>query len=824
MSTMAEKSSNQRFLFKGAGGMHFMKIALRNFKKYKAISSINLFGLTIGLTCCLLILAYIINELSFDKYQPYTDRTYRFSRSFHNEQGVQSLHLGAISPPFGPYLKNEFPEIEKMTRLLPNGTTAFSYDDKKFYETKVFFADENLSEVFKVDMVKGDPKKALEAPFSIMITDEVAKKYFGAEDPIDKLVKLDNNIPCKVAGVYKPFPSNTHVHADVLIAFNTLKDSAIYGERNLQTNWGNNSFLTYVVLPKAYDPKRLEARFPAFIDKYYHFPEEPAGFVGSKFTHLYLTPLTDIHLRSHLDYEAEENGDIKRVYIFSIVALFILLIACINYMNLSTARSVLRAKEIGIRKAVGAERKEIVFQFLSESVLLSFVATALAFGLTAVLLPWMNKFSGLDLSVQLLLRWEVLLPLLLTPFVVGILSGLYPAIFMSSFEPVKVLKGLFKVGGNLSLRKVLVVAQFAVSIILIICTAIVFRQLRYMQEKSLGFDKEKVITMFNTAAFGNNFESFRNELLQNSGIKDVSRSSRIPSGRLLDAMDISVPAGDTMKALQLDVKYLSVDYHFIPTYGFTLAAGRNFSPGFSTDSSGFVINAAAANAIGFKSPQDAIDKPIAYGGQKGRIIGVVQDFHFESLHQKIPSLIMAVLPNQYNRISIKLAGGNVAASLAAVERTWKKFLPEVPYDFSFIDEKFAKLYESEQRQKTIFTTFAGIAIFIACLGLFGLSAFTISQRIKEIGIRKVLGAEVGSIVTLLSKDFLKLVGIAALIAFPVAWYFMHKWLDDFAYRTGIPWWLFLVAAIVAGIIAFATISFQAIKAATANPVKSLRTE
>lgn len=803
---------------------NYLKIAWRNLRKYKAISFINLFGLTVGLTCCLLILAYILSEISYDKQQPFADRTFRLSRSFHNDQGVQSLHLGAIAPPFGPYLKNEFPEIEKMTRLLSNGSTAFAYDDKKFYETKVFFADENLADVFRVDMVKGNPKKALEAPFSIMITDEVAKKYFGNEDPMDKLVKLDNGIPCKIAGVYKPFPSTTHLHADVLIAFNTLKDSTVYGEKNLITNWGNNSFLTYVVLPKGYDYKKLEAQFPAFIDKYYHFPEEPPGFVGSKTTHLYLTPLTDIHLRSHLDYEVEENGDIKRVYIFSIVALFILLIACINYMNLSTARSVLRAKEIGIRKAVGAERKEIILQFLSESVLLSWVAILLASGLTAALLPWVSKFSGLSLSFQSLLRWEVLLPLFLTPFVVGVLSGIYPALFMSSFEPVKVLKGLCKVGGNLSLRKVLVVAQFAVSIILIICTAIVFKQLRYMQEKSLGFNKDQVITMFNTSAFGNNFESFRHELLQNPGIKEVGRSSRIPSGRLLDAMGIAVPAGDTMKPLQLDVKYLSVDYNFIPAYGMTFAAGRNFSNSFATDSSGFVINEAAASAIGFKTPQEALDKPIAYGGQKGKIIGVVRDFHFESMHQKIPALLMAVIPNQFGRISIKLAGSNVQTTLATVEKTWKKFLPEVPYDFNFLDEKFAQLYESEQRQKTIFTSFAVIAIFIACLGLFGLSAFTISQRIKEIGIRKVLGAEVSSIVGLLSKDFMKLVGVAALIAFPVAWYAMHNWLNDFAYRIGIPWWLFLAAAIIAGIIAFVTVSFQAIKAATANPVKSLRTD
>ncbi|MDQ3278192.1 MAG: ABC transporter permease [Bacteroidota bacterium] len=803
---------------------NYLKIALRNLRKYKAISFINLFGLTVGLTCCLLILAYILNEMSYDKQHPYADRTYRISRSFHTDEGVESLHLGAIAPAFGPYLKTAFPEIEKMTRTLSNGNTSFVYGDKRFYENKVFFADEYFTDVFKVDVVRGNARTALREPNTILITEELAKKYFGNEDPVNKLVKLDNNLPCKVAGVYKSFSSNTHFHPDVLISFTTLNDSTVYGAERLRTSWGNNAFFTYIVLPEAYDYKKLEARMPAFIDKYYHFPEEPPGFIGSKTTHLYLWPLTDIHLYSHLDDEAEENGDIKRVYIFSIVALFILLIACINYMNLSTARSVLRAREIGIRKAVGAERREIILQFLSESVLLSYFAIFLAAGLTALLLPWLNSFSGSDLRIQLLLRPEVLLPVFFTPLLVGVLSGMYPALFVSSFEPAKVLKGLFKVGGNLSLRKALVVAQFAVSIILIISTAVVFQQLRYMQEKSLGFDKDQVITLFNTTAFGDRFESFRQELLQHPGVKEVGRSSRVPSGRLLDAMGIGVPAGDSMNFLQLDVKYLSVDYNLLPTYGFQLSAGRNFSKAYATDSTSFIVNEAAVKSIGFASPQAAIDKPIQYGNQKGKIIGVVKDFHFESLHQKIPALLMAVIPNQYGRISIKLAGGDIGTSLAAVERTWKKFLPDVPYDYSFIDEQFAQLYESEQRQKTVFTSFAAIAIFIACLGLFGLSAFTISQRIKEIGIRKVLGAEVSSIVGLLSKDFLKLVVFAALIAFPVAWYAMHKWLDDFAYRIGIPWWIFLAAAFVASVIAFLTISFQAIKAATANPVKSLRSE
>ncbi|HEU0064534.1 MAG TPA: FtsX-like permease family protein [Flavisolibacter sp.] len=802
---------------------NYLKIAIRNLMKYKFISFINLFGLTTGLACCLLILTYIIHEISYDKYQPFADRTYRISRSFHNEQGVQFLHLGAIAPPFAPALRTAFPEIEKMTRLLSNGNTAFKYEDKKFYEKNVYFADENLTDVFKVDMLKGNPRTALNIPFSIMITDNIARKYFGNEDPMDKIVKLDNNFTCKIAGIFKPFPSNTHFHPDILLAFNTLKDSSVYGQKNLETNWGNNSFLTYIVLPKGYDPKRMEARFPAFLDLYMHFSGEPVGFKASKTTHLFLDPLTNIHLHSHLDYEAEENGDIKRVYIFSIIALFILLIACINYMNLSTARSILRAKEVGIRKAIGAERKEIILQFLGESILVTWAAIVLALLMTALLLPWLNSISGQELSLNIILKWRIIIIILLTPFLIGTLSGLYPAVFMSSFQPVRVLKGVFKIGGNISLRKALVILQFAISIILIISTSIVFRQLKYMQQKSLGFNKDQVITM-NTAGIGNKFQSFREELLQNTNIKNVALSSRIPSGRLLDALDAAVPAGDTTQPVNADIKFLAVDYNFIPTYGIGMAAGRNYSADFPTDSSGFILNETALGALGWGIPKDALNKEFVYGGKKGKIIGVMNNFNFESLHQKIAPLIFLVMPNNFSYLSIKLSGNNIPAALSYIKSTWKKYLPETPYDYSFLDDRFGKLYESEQRQGTIFTVFAVIAIFIASLGLLGLSAFAIGQRIKEIGIRKVLGANVASLVSLLSVDFLKLIIIAAVIAFPVAWFAMHHWLQDFAYRIAIPWWVFLIAGIIAAFIAFLTISFQTIKAAMANPVKNLRTE
>lgn len=808
---------------------NYFKIAWRNLMKYKFISFINLFGLTVGLTCCLLITTYILNELSYDRYNKNAENIYRVTRSFNNKDGVVSLRLSTISPPFGYYFPTDFPEIQKMTRLLNNGTTPLKYKEKLINEPDVYFADENLFDVFTLKVLEGDPKSALKEPFSVMMSEDVAKKYFGNEDPMNKVLRANNQFDVKVTGVYKAFPTNSHMHPGILVSFNTLKDSAVYGAENLRTNWGNNSFFTFIVLSQHYDPKKLVAQFPAFVDRHMDH-KDYNGNLPSKYTKLDLQKLTDIHLYSHTDYEAEPNGDINRVYIFSAIALFILLIACINYMNLSSARSALRAKEIGIRKVIGARRKELIFQFLSESVLIAWTSILIAFALLYFTLPWLNKISEQQLSVSILIKWQVLIPLFLAPFIVGILSGLYPALFMSSFQPVKTLKGLFKAGGSsISFRKVLVVAQFAISIVLIITTIIVFQQLRYMQETSLGYDKEHLITLPYYNSINNQYETFRNELLQNPDIKDVARSSRIPTGRLLDAMGASTMVGDSMTPVTANIKYVAADYDFIPTYGIHVIAGRNFSRAYSTDTLNFILNEAAIKAIGWKSPQEAVGKDFKYSSITGHVIGVIADFHFESLQQQIVPIVLinpATTPTQsfFNALSIKVSGNNMPAALASIEKTWRKYLPEIPYQYTFLDERFAQLYESEQRQGTIFTIFACIAIFIACLGLFGLSAFEITQRIKEIGVRKVLGANVSSIVALLAKEFIKLILIAAFFGCLIAWYLMTLWLQDFAYRISIHWWVFVLSAILALIVALFTVGFQAIKAAVANPVKSLRSE
>lgn len=808
---------------------NYLRSAWRNIKRYKFTSFINIFGLTVGLTCCLLIVTYIINELSYDRFNVNADRTFRITRTFYSANGEESLHLSSIAPAFGPLLTAAFPEIEKMTRVLPTGNTVLRYKEKLFNEQNAFFADENFFDVFSLPVVEGDKKTALNSPYNIMMSEEVAKKYFGNQDPINKTIQLDNTKhEFKITGVFQAFPSNSHMHPDILMSFNTLRDSAIYGEKQLETSFSNNAFYTYLLMPKNYTVEMLDRRFPAFLDKYVHLKGMQPNVHTSQTTRLTAQKLTDIHLQSHLDDEIEPNGDVKRVYIFSVIALFILLIACINYMNLSTARSALRAKEIGIRKVIGAQRQEIIKQFLGESVLITWVALVFAGVLTWLLLPYINSISHLSLSFSSLLQWKILIGVLLLPFIVGLMSGIYPAIFMSSFRPVQVLKGLLKVGsGNVSFRQILVVIQFSVSIILIVATTVVFQQLRYIQTKSLGFNKDFILTTTYPSTLTKQFESFRNELLSNTGVKEIGRSSRIPSGRLLDASGAQVVENGKTQPVNFELKFLSTDYGFIPTYGMQLVAGRNFSRDFITDTANYIINETAVQQLGWKNAQNAVGKDLIYGGVKGKVIGIVHDFHFESLHQKIIPLLFS-LPSPknlyYNNMSIKINGNNVPASISAIADTWHKYLPEVPFDYTFLDQRFQKLYQSEQQQSQLFTIFSCLAIFIACLGLFGLSAFTISQRVKEIGIRKVLGANITQIVVELSRSFMILVGIAALIALPIAGVLMHKWLQDFAFRIGLSWWVFLMAGVLAIIIAFITISFQAVKAANVNPVKNLRSE
>ncbi len=805
-----------------------IKIAFRNLVKNKGFSFINLFGLTIGLACCLLIGLYIWNELSFDRYHKNADRIYRVSREFINADGSKQLHLGHLAPPFAPLLKNDFPDIEAAIRLLQT-TVTFKKEDHLYSEDNLFLAEPELFEVFDVPLLSGNPETALKEPLSVLLSESTAKKYFDTENPINQTIRGMGQFDFKITGIFKDFPYNSHFHPDVLASFSTLRDPNIYGEEGLRTNWGNNSFSTYLLLPKDYPIDNLEAQFPAFLDK--HMAGVYSQGKASERTKLYLQPLTDIHLYAHLDSEIEENGDIQRVYIFAIIALLILLIACVNYMNLSTARSSIRAKEIGVRKVVGAERGQIVGQFLSESFLLALVATVLAIVIAQFSLPFVNGLLGYELQLTKSIVMTLPLITIIVALVAGLLSGFYPALVLSGMKPVSTLKGGISgiQGGNSILRKILVIGQFAVSVALIIATIVVFRQLDFMQNKNIGLDKDHIISTSFYTILASRYESFRNEILAHQSIKDIARSSRIPSGRLLDSFGSAEVQlnSDELEQNAADLKSLSVDYRFVPTYGIEVAAGRNYQEDRGLDrSSSFILNETAAKTLGWTSPEEAVGKRIKYGGRDAHVVGILKDFNFESLHQDIQSTVLYIPSDStnFNYLSIKMDGSDVSSAIAHLEKVWKAFLPQFPFEYQFVDEEFGALYETEQRQGRMFIGFALLAIFVACLGLFGLTAFVTQQRVKEIGIRKVLGATTAGIVGLLSKDFLKLVFFSLIIASPLAYYLMEGWLQDFAYRTDIHWWIFIVAGLVVIGIAFLTVSFQSVRAALANPVDSLKTE
>jgi putative ABC transport system permease protein len=797
---------------------NYLKIAFRNLVKHKLFSFINIIGVAIGLACFLLLTLYVKDELSYDRHHAHADRIYRLSRTFLSKDGSVSLRLGHAAPPFGPLIGQDFPEVEQTVRLLETDALV-RYGEKVFNEDNLFAAEANLFKVFTFDILSGNPDKALENPFSIMFSKPMAEKYFGTENPIGKIIRLDNEFDYTVTGIFTPLPSQSTFHPDFLISFSTLNDNRIYGAEGLRTNWGNNSFSTFLLLPEHYDVTKLEKGFPAFQNR-------RIDANASKYSVLNLTKLTDIHLHSHLDSEIEANGDIRYVYLFSAIAAFILIIACINYMNLATARSAKRVKEVGMRKVVGALRGQLINQFLSESILLVCFSLLIAVVIVVLCLPLMNSFTEKTLSIKSLADPVFLLVLASITLFTGFAAGSYPAFFLTSFQPTSVLKG--KVASALKngrLRQILVVAQFSIALILIISTVVVHNQMKYVQSYKLGYSKDQIIVLPTLGDSAVGYEAIRQQLKENPAVMEVGRSSRVPSGRLLDSWDAYVMKGDSMASTDITIKSLTVDEDFIPTYQIEMAAGRNFSRTHSTDKTeGFVLNETAVRILGWKNPDDAIGNRFGYGSIRGQIIGVTKDYHFESLHQKVAPIVMFMNAGNMNRLSIQINGNNIQAALAHIEKIWKSRRPDRPFEYEFLDQKFGRLYAREQSQQLLFGIFAGIAVFISCLGLLGLSIFMAELRIKEIGVRKVLGASVSSLVVLLSNDFLKLVLIAILIASPIAWYAMNSWLDGFAYHTRISWTVFAIAGGLAVLIALFTVSFQSIRAALTNPVKSLKSE
>lgn len=811
---------------------NYFKTALRNLLRNKMHATLNLSGLGIGLACGLLIALYIASEMRYDRHHENADNIWRVTRTFHDQDGSENLHLSAIAPPFGTLLPQRFPEIQQITRTIRNFGAVVRTDNNQMYtEENAFFADENLFKVFTVPMVSGDPATALTDPWQVALSESTARRYFGDNNPLDQVLRLDGQFRAKVTGVYQDFPEASHWHPDLLFSFATLRDSAAYGEENLRTNFGNNAFYTYFSAAPNFDPKKMAARFPKFLDDVFPPPPpgSPRGPKPSEWTKLHLQKLTDIHLQSHHDDEIEPGGDLGRVRMFGVIALVILLIAGINYINLSTAFSLRRAREIGVRKSTGAQRGQIVAQFLSESLLLAVGAAVLGLGLAIAALPLLKETMGIELAPDLLSLWYVPFVFIGVAVVTGILAGLYPAIFMSSFRPAAVLKSVnTSAKGSVSLRKALVVFQFGISVALLVGTFVIYRQLHYMQSKSLGLDKERIVTIANNNALFAKWDAFRAELLSSPYVVQAGRSSRLPSGNLLDYLNgESVQMGDTMAPLNVTLSMLNVDMDFTSTYQIPLAAGRAFSRDFPTDTTqAWILNEAAVRAIGWASPAEAIGKRVIYGGREDcYVVGVLRDFHFESLHKEIIPMIFFIprQQNNLNAISIKIAG-NTPAALTHLKQVWEKFNPDFPFDYAFLDENYGQLYEAEIRQGNLYMVFAGLAILIACLGLFGLATFAAHQRTKEIGIRKVLGASVTGITGLLAKDFLKLVLVAIVLATPVAYWMMRQWLADFAYRIEMQWWIFALSGLLAVLVAFLTVSFQSIKAALTNPVESLRSE
>jgi len=802
---------------------NYLKVAFRNLFRNKFYSLLNISGLAIGIACCILIMLFVTDELSYDKHFEKADRTYRLTMS--GALNGSAFDLAVVGPSVGQTMLNDYPEVIQFGRFRGNGSPFIRYGENVFKEEKFVWADHAILDIFDMNLTLGDPETALKDPKSLVMSETAAKKYFGNEDPIGKTVEFRSSKDYEVTGVFKDLPHNTHFDFDVLGSMETLDEAK-------QPIWLSMNFQTYVVLTEDADLKAMTDRFPEMLKRY--VGPEVKQFMNMDWDDMSSTgsdmafgmqPLKDIHLYSDLEGELDANGDIKYVYIFSAIALFILLIACINFMNLATARSAHRAKEVGVRKVLGSMKTQLINQFLAESLLISFLSFVLAIGITYLAIPFFNDLSNKELSIPI--SNPVFLGSVFAGiFGVGLLAGSYPAFFLSAFQPVKVLKGSLS-GGMKSgaLRNVLVVIQFCTSIFLVIGTLVILNQLNYIQNKNLGFERDQVVIINDAYLAGSNVQALKTRLESFSEVKSVSVSGYLPTPSNSN-MNVFIKGIVPNQDNQVLMSNWYVDYEYLETMGMTLAAGRNFSRDFGTDSLSMIINEAAVKEFGFENPiGETIGNFVDMQGniQGMKVVGVVKDFHYRTLKDKIAPMCM-MLGNNAGLMSIKVNTSDYSALLSKIEDSWTELAPNQPFETSFLDDRFERMYDAEQRLGKIFGVFAGLAILIACLGLFGLASYTAENRIKEVGIRKVLGANVGQIVYLLSKDMGKLVLIAFVVGAPLAWYSMNSWLAGFEYRTAIGWYVFAVTAIGALLIALLTMSYQSIKAATGNPVKALRTE
>ncbi len=824
-NTYHETNSKTRIMFK-----NYLKIAWRSLNKNRFYSGINIVGFAIGLACCLLILLFVQDEITYDRFNTKSDKIYRIGGDI--VFGGNEFKMAVTSEPLGRTLVEDYSFVESTVRFRNRGAYIVQYQDKSFRETaeKITFTDSTFFDIFTVPLIKGNPSKALSKPDKIAISERCALKYFGTEDPIGKILKLDGQREVEVSAVYENIPENSHFHFDMLVSLTTIKD----GQEGV---WLSNNYHTYILTTEGTTAADVDAVMPEMLQRYAGPQIENAigksldefNDSGNRMRY-FAQPLEDIHLHSNLDHELEANGDIQYVYVFSAIALFILGIACINFMNLSTARSANRAKEVGVRKVLGSYRSHLIRQFLTESVIMTLLAAVLSLGIAYLAMPFFNDLASKELSVPFH-SISFLGILFSVAVLVGILAGFYPAFFLSAFKPIAVLKGKLNLGTKSGwVRSALVVSQFVISIFLIVGTLVIYEQMNFIMSKKLGFSKDQILVLNDTYMFRDNVESFRNELENIAGIESVTMTGFIPvekanrndTGFWLDGKEIT---DENMISMQ----YWFVDQNYIKTMGMQLSDGRNFNKDLPSDSTVMILNEQAIKMFGIEDFTK--EKVMTWDGmpdQNGEmpkigynIIGVIEDFHYESMKKDIGPLAL-VLGNNTSKTMVKLSSADAHQVVGNIEKLWKSIIPDVPMGYTFMDSEFDAMYKTESRMMQVFGVFSSLCIFIACLGLFGLASFTAQQRTKEIGVRKVLGASISSIVLLLSKEFGKLIMISFVLAIPISWYAMNQWLMDFEYKINIGLGIFVVAGSAAFLVAWFTMSLQTIKAATANPVDSLK--
>jgi len=802
---------------------NYFRVAVRHLQKDKGFAAINIFGLAAGLAVCLLIVLFVTDEFGYDKYNKKADRIFRIVSDIR--LNGNSNNSNYVPGPMGAALVKDYPSVEKAVRIRGIGDLLIKAGNEKVMESDAVFADSTLFEVFTLPLLTGDPHTALVEPYSMVISETMAKKYFHSADVLGRTLVTDDTTTYKITGVMKDMPDQSHFHFHFIKAMSERKP-------NLNDAWVNLYATTYILVKPGVDGKDIDRMLASAVHQYvgpqlqqnHHSSLSDLAKNGDYFR-FYSMPLTRIHLYSHVSFEFEPNGSIRDVYLFLAIAVFILLIACSNFTNLSTARSADRAREVGVRKVLGSSRKELMLQFLAESVLTSMMALLLAIGIAALLLPYFNQWSGKHISIFVLGRKWMLSGLLLGSLAVGLLAGSYPALYLSAFQPIQVLKGRLATGFKGGwLRNGLIVAQFFTAISLVIGTLVIYRQLNYIRNRDLGFNREQLLTVSNTNNLGPQARLFEEEADKLPGITGSTMTGSLP-----DRINYVGIAYFKDGAAKGDETFLlwrwQVDANYIPLLGMKILRGRNFSPGLSTDSSGVLINETAARLLGYPDP---IGKPLYRGpgpDNAFHIIGLVKDFNAETLHNKTEPIVFHLQEDRH-AVSFRIHTDNLPGLIAGIKDRYRSMSKAAgqPFIYSFLDDDFNKLYQSDERTGQLFVFFALLAIFIACLGLFGLVSYAAERRTKEIGIRKVLGATVTDVVRLLSKDFLKLVILAAVIACPIAWWGMHQWLQGFAYRTDIGWWIFVLSAALAVVITMLTVGFQAMKAAMVNPVTSLRTE